>query len=194
MNDFEGLKDYLISLDCSSIDGLRKLFYESSDAQLSLINERYEAASEEIKFLYHDDGVEAGFIRKLGNELVLIALYHNFEVKIKQIIRLNASARSIGIENNTLHRWDNIKTYIPEKIKGSRDFQQINVLRLLVNCFKHSGVVSQDLYSTDSSFGNVDDEIDTDLEDLYERYKKSASSLIKAIAEQLLFKNGGAFK
>ena len=128
MKDYEYLKDYLKSLDCSSIDGFRKLFYESSDAQLNLINERYEAASEELKFLYYDDGVEACFIRELSNELVLIALYHNFEVKIKQIIRLNASARSIDIEENKLHRWDNIKAYIPEKIKESRDFQQINVL------------------------------------------------------------------
>lgn len=189
MNDFEGLKDYLISLDCSSIDGFRKLFYESSDAQLSLINERYEAASEEIKFLYHDDGVEACYIRKLGGELALIALYHNFEVKIKQIIRLSKPDMTKS-QLKELHCWDKYNRYMPESIINTIDYNQLNILRLLVNCFKHSGVVDEKLYEKDASFGSVGDEINADLEDLFDKFKKSTSSVISATAEQLLFKNG----
>lgn len=190
MQNSKFLREYLSTLNCEVIDGFRKLFYESSDANLSLIQEKLEAASDDIKSLYHDDGLEACYIRKLGGEFTLIALYHNFEVKIKQIIILKISETNTTTKNsNKLHRWDEIKPHVPVSIKETTDFQQVNVLRLLVNCFKHSGVISSDLYNSDTSFGNVGDEINANLEVLYDKYKKCVSTVIAATAEQLLFNN-----
>ncbi|ATG89866.1 hypothetical protein [Methylomonas koyamae] len=188
MQNFEFLREYLSTLNCEGIDGFRKLFYESSDTQLSLIQEKLKAASDDIKFLYNDEGVEACYIRKLGGELALIALYHNFEVKIKQIIRLSKPSMTEK-QLKELHKWNKYNTYIPEYIKNTIDYDRLEILRLLVNCFKHSGIVEEDLYKKDTSFGNIEDEINADLEDLYEKYKKSVEAVITATAEQLLFKN-----
>lgn len=190
MQNSEFLREYLSDLNYEVIDGFRKLFYKSSDAQLNLIQQKLEAVPRESKSTYHDDGVEACYIRKLGGELVLIALYHKFEVKIKEIISLTSVESDATLENvGKLHRWDDIKPHIPTDIKETTDFQELNVLRLLVNCFKHSGIVDSKLYETDASFGGIDDEINANLEVLYEKYKKNISAVITATAEQLLFKN-----
>ena len=73
---------------------------------------------------------------------------------------------------------------MPDIIKSTSDFQQINVLRVLVNCFKHSGFVNTELNKLDSSFGSVDGEIRLDLNILYEKYKMCAINLISQIYKQ----------
>jgi hypothetical protein len=176
----ELLEQYLRILDSTTIDCFRALFYEASDSQLDDISARYEIASEPYKELIHDDGVGASMIRWLGEELILISLYHLFERKLKEIIQYKHLISNGGnqVGNIELHRWDEMKKHIPESVKNSNEYQQVNILRVLVNCFKHAGIVSKELNKLEPSFGKIGDEICGDLEPLYERYKTCASSII----------------
>lgn len=181
MQDQDMINEYLSTLDISTIDHFRSLFYEASEKQLIDISERHESASGPMKEWIQDDGVQANMVRWLGEELILISLYHTFEKKMREIIRYKQSSQnSGGVDNdNKLHRWDELKKHIPKSIKEVDDFQKVNILRVLVNCFKHSGPVSKELNRLEPSFGNVGDEITCDLNELYERYKVCASGVIR---------------
>ncbi len=61
----------------------------------------------------------------------------------------------------------------------SNDFQQVNTLRVLVNCFKHAGEVDKKLYDLSPCFGEIGAEISCDLSNLYETYKVCASNVIR---------------
>ncbi len=181
MENQDLIDEYLSALDISTIDCFRLLFHEASEKQLRDISKKHESASGVNREWIYDDGVQANMIRWLGEELILVSLYHAFEIKIKEIIRYKQSTSNSEDQenNNNLHRWDELKKHIPKSIKSAGDFQQINILRVLVNCFKHAGIVSKDLNKLDSSFGNAGDEITCDLSELYERYKVCASSVIR---------------
>lgn len=179
MNDRTLIDEYLANLDSSTIDHFRALFYEASGKQISSIQDKYESSSGANKEIIHDDGVQANMIKWLGEELILISLYHSFEIKLKEIIEYKSSL--VNSEEKKLHRWDELKKHISTNVKSSSNFQNVNTLRVLVNCFKHSGDVSKELNNLDSSFGDVGDEIDADLNKLYEEYIISASDLIRKI-------------
>ena len=175
----EIIDDYLGVLNITTIDEFRLLFYSASDQQLDLISLKYEKASGLNREWIQDEGVQSNMVRWLGEELILISLYHAFEIKMKEIIRYNETVGDGTPESNlSLHRWDELKSYLPDEIKRASDFQSINVLRILVNCFKHAGVVSEELHRIDSSFGNPGDEITHEFGGLYEKYKKCASGVI----------------
>lgn len=168
-------------MDITTIDCFRALFYEASVSQLDSISERYKNASGLNKEWIHDDGVQANMIRWLGEELILISLYHTFEKKLKEIIRYTHSTSNGENQNSEskLHRWDEMKKHIPKNVKNSNEFQQVNTLRVLVNCFKHAGIVSEELKTLEPSFGEIGDEISGDLSTLYEKYKTCTSSVIR---------------
>ena len=180
MNDNQEIIDeYLGILNVTTIDEFRLLFYTASDQQLDLISQKYENASGLNRDWIHDDGVQSNMVRWLGEELILISLYHAFEIKMKEIIRYKiTTGGGEPVNNLSLHRWDELKSYLPEEIKRTSNFQSINVLRVLVNCFKHAGVVSEELHRIDSSFGNPGDEIAHEFGELYEKYKTCASGVI----------------
>ncbi len=177
----ELVEQYLRTLDSTIIDSFRMLFYEASDSQLGAISARYGNASGLNKEWIYDDGVQANMIRRLGEELILISLYHLFEKKLKEIIRYRHSTSSNENQGDkhSLHRWDEMKKYIPESVKKSNEYQHVNTLRVLVNCFKHAGIVSAELNMLEPSFGQVGDEIICDIGSLYEKYKICASSVIR---------------
>ena len=143
------------------------------------VSEKYESASGLNKEWIYDDGVQANMIRWLGEELILISLYHTFEIKMKEIIRYRESSNNGGDREIKLHRWDELKKHISKSIKSTGNFQQVNILRVLVNCFKHAGLVSKELNKLDSSLGGIGEEITCDLSELYKRYKECASSVIR---------------
>ena len=181
----ELIEQYLRTLDITTIDCFRALFYKASDSQLDCISERYENASGLNKEWIDDDGVQANMIRWLGEELILISLYHTFEKKLKEIIRYTHSTSNGEYQNSEskLHRWDEMKKHIPENVKNSNEYQQVNTLRVLVNCFKHAGIVSKELKKLEPSFGEIGDEISGDLSTLYEMYKTCTSTVIRQTYE-----------
>ena len=181
MENQDLIDEYLSTLDITTIDRFRSLFYEASEKQLIDISERYENTSGMNKEWIYDDGVQANMIRWLGEELILISLHHTFEIKMKEIIRYKQSSTNRGDpeNNDKLHRWDELKKHIPTCVKSTSDFQQVNILRVLVNCFKHAGIVNSDLNKLDSSFGNIGSEITCDLSELYKKYKVCTSSVIR---------------
>jgi hypothetical protein len=172
--------EYLRSLDCSTLDQFKGLFYEAAKKQLEVLSSQYEAAQGSTKELIDAEGVEANMILWLGEELLLISLYHSFERKIKEIIKTkNAASSAPGqVSEVSLHRWDAIKEHVPDAVKNSKPFQEVNVLRVLVNCFKHGGVVSEELHRLSPSFGEIDQEIVCDAVKPYDSYKAYASTLI----------------
>lgn len=178
--DQEIIDKYLGTLDTTTIDEFRTLFYTASDQQLDVISKNYAKASGLNRDWIYDDGVQSNMVRWLGEELILISLYHAFEIKMKEIIRQKITSGGNGEPKNnpSLHRWDELKTYISEEIKEASNFQSMNTLRVLVNCFKHAGVVSDELYRIDSSFGNPGNEITHKLDNLYDKYKACASDVI----------------
>lgn len=180
------IDEYLSTIDVSTLDSFRSLLCEASEKQLEDISNRYGKASGLNKEWIYDDGVQANMIRWLGEELILISLYHIFEIKLKEIIRAKQSRSNPEKNDKTiaLHRWDELKNHMPDIVKSTNDFQQINVLRVLVNCFKHSGVVNTELNKLEPSFGNVDGEIRCDLNELYEKYKMCAINVISQTYEQ----------
>jgi hypothetical protein len=173
----EMLEEYLRTLNCTTIDCFRSLFYVASNSQLDDISVKYENSSGLIKEWLHDDGVQANMVRWLGEELILIFLYHSFEKKIKELIQ--SRCPTWKDENIKLGRWDEIKKYIPNGVKNSNEYQQVNILRELVNCMKHAGIVNDKLFKLQPSFGDVGEEIEGDLGELYEKYKSCASFIIK---------------
>ena len=175
-------REYLSTLNTASIDGFRSLFYKASDEQLEGISNEYEGSSGPHREWIYDDGVQADMIRQLGEELVLISLYHSVELKIKDIIQ-DRQAQVPTSTNPTLNlsRWDDLKSYMSKKAKGSDEFRRVNVLRNLVNCFKHVGRVSKELHKQDSTFGDVGDEIKFDRRAAYGLYKDSSTKLISLI-------------
>ena len=179
------IERHLRSLDSTTIDHFRSLFYEASDKQLEGISVRYEGASGLHKEWLYDDGVQANMIRWLGEELILISLYHSFERKLKEIIQSKKpSSNKVDQDGKSKsHRWDEMKKHVPKGVKNSNDYQQVNILRVLVNCFKHAGIVSKELNKLEPSFGQIGDEISGDLGVLYEMYKTCASSVIKRTYE-----------
>jgi hypothetical protein len=181
------IEEYLRTLDSTTIDCFRSLFYEASDKQLEGISEKYEGACGLSREWIYDDGVQANMIRWLGEELILISLYHAFEKQLKEIIRYRQSCcNGRGREDiGRLHRWKDMKKYIPECVKNLNDYQQVNTLRVLVNCLKHAGIVNDELNRRAPSFGNIGDEIAGDLGALYEEYKTCASNVIKQTYETI---------
>lgn len=180
------IEEYLRTIDSTTIDCFRSLFYEASDKQLEGISGKYESASGLNREWIYDDGVQANMIRWLGEELVLISLYHSFEKKLKEVIKYKKSSLN-GEERedvSRLYRWEEMKKHIPRYVKELDDYRQVNTLRVLVNCFKHAGIVNEELNKIDPSFGNVGDEIAGDLGALYEEYKSSASNVIKKTYEK----------
>jgi hypothetical protein len=175
------ITQYLSTLDTATIDGFRSLFYEASTRQLTAISDRYEQASSFDKEWIYDDGVSSSMIRRLGEELILICLYHAFEIQLKAIIRFERSLATgnSSSENDKLGRWDELKKHLPETVKRDSDFEQVNVLRVLVNCLKHAGIVSKELHKLAPSFGKVGEKIAADLSSLYDNYKACASSVIR---------------
>lgn len=116
MNNQELINEYLGTLNIETTDGFRLLLYKASKEQLESISERYERASGLNREWMHYDGVQANMIKWLGEELILISLYHTFEIKIKEIIghKLTLSNNTGNEENNqNLHRWDALKNHIP---------------------------------------------------------------------------------
>lgn len=177
----ELLDEYLSTLNCTTIDSFRPVFYDASDSQLDDITAKHENATGPIKESMHDDGVQANMTRWLGEKLILISLYHSFEIKLKEIIKCKCpigNGRDIK-----LHRWDEMKQYIPNDAKNSAEYQQVNELRVLVNCFKHAGIVSTELNWLQPSFGKVDANVEGEFSVLYESYKKCASFVIKETYE-----------
>lgn len=181
----ELLDEYSGAIHLDTLDQFISLFYKASDKQLSTITEAYDVASGAVKECLHDDGVQANMIRWLGEELILISLFHLFEKHIKEIIRYSYTTKEPcdSSEALDLHRWDKLKSHLPEPVKSSNDFQQVNLLRVLVNCFKHSGIVSDELYKIDQSFGNSNDRIDGDIGVLYKGFKDSVSEVIRRTYE-----------
>lgn len=180
MDDMD--REYLSTLDTASIDGFRSLLYKGSDDELERIYNEQRVASGPHEDWLDDDGVQAVMIRRLGEELVLIHLYHSVELKIKEIIkcrRVNVSPA----DDKKLYQWEKLKESMSNKAKDSDAFRQVNIMRLLVNCFKHVGRVSKKLHEIDETFGYIGDDIVFDRRAGYERYKDSSSKLIRLIYE-----------
>ena len=85
------IDEYFSTIDTSTLDCFRSLLCEASEKQLEDISNRYEKASGLDKECIYDDGVQANMIWWLGEELILISLYHIFEIKLKEIIRAKQS-------------------------------------------------------------------------------------------------------
>lgn len=178
MNDL--IDEYLGTLDLLELNLFRQLFYTASNQQLQTINDRVTQATGKTKELLYEHGVEATLIRQLGNELVLISLYHLLERKLKELISYKLYTHSNTVKNVDKTKLDSLsrmKEHIPDYIKDSYNFKQINLLRILVNCFKHTGVVSKELYRQCPLYGEVGEEITYDNEQSYEKFREAAIAL-----------------
>jgi hypothetical protein len=139
--------------------------FNSSNCQCGI--EHYEYVQEkEIK-----QDFQKGF-DSLGYELIIIGLYKQCELYLKSTVELKFSD-----ESNTR------KGKLAELNPSLDEYHAINELRLINNCIKHQGKVSQSLSSEYSSW-LLGEELG-DLAVVYNRLKKKVVSYIIAHEQYL---------
>ena len=141
--------------------------FNSSNCQCE--NEHYEYVQEkEVK-----QSFQKGF-DSLGHELIIIGLYKQCELYLKSAIELKFPNKS-----------KTKKGKLAELNSTLDEYHAINELRLINNCIKHQGKVSQSL-SSEYSFWVLGDDLG-DLAVVYNRLKNKVLSYI--IAHEQYLKN-----
>ncbi len=165
-DDFaEVIDEHLSTLDTSYIESFNELVANSVEQEFSKIEKRSELHKKknyddpEHEFYnglwIQDDGQFMCMVSNLADELSIVALYKQFEIKQKEIIAFHKRT-----ENTSKYSfWKNVLAVIPETVKNSDSFISVNELRLLNNSIKHEGVVSEELSNKFPGYGKKGKEL-----------------------------------
>lgn len=181
---FEQLFDNSLStLNTECIDSFRELVSESVTTEFSKIDEKYkshkksEYSSQETRQFREecitDDAIYLNDVSNLAAELSIVALYKLFEKKHKGIISFHKNETSM----KKYGYWDNVKQVIPSEVKNTLAFNAVNELRLVNNCIKHEGEVSEELANEFPDYGKAGDDF-TDLDEVFQRLQPSVIKYI----------------
>ena len=83
-------------------------------------------------------------VKKLGEQLTIVALYKQVELHIKRVTKRNFP----DVKENELFNISALKKALPFSIETMHGFAAYNELRLINNAIKHVGKVSQELASS----------------------------------------------
>jgi len=115
----------------------------------------------------------------LGYELSIIALYKKIEIKIKQIVE----SKIAGVNPKKLSDYKYMSGKLPFKVEEVQGYKSFDELRLINNCIKHGGVVSNVL-AKDYSHWEETEEL-SGLNEAYERLLPEVKLYVNDFVEKV---------
>jgi len=149
----------------------------------SITEDRFENALNAglYKNMLDDQFYLSDQVKELANELSILALFKSVEISTKRAIQVHLPS----ISERDISKIDRLKAAHPFDVENVTEFDAFNELRLINNCIKRSGTVSNELGTEYSHWAKRDklDKLDKGYEELKPRVKLYVSSLISEIVK-----------
>ena len=107
-----------------------------------------DIAEETLQGLYEEESVYGEELADLTSELAIVALYKKLEIDTKRAIKIVFPEQS----DRDLFKWETLKNFLRGQgidIENFSKYSEVDELRIINNCIKHSGIVDGNL----SKFG-----------------------------------------
>jgi len=165
---------------------------EDSEKMHKQIDDEYTLDEYDQEFidLLHEDIGNWEFYTKESEEILthvmIIGLYSNYEKTLKKILKLSGKFSEIEIKTCSI-KPKLIETFISKGLQYEKpedsDYKNINELREINNCLKHSGEISRDLHQIKNDW--VEGQILGDLSPHFIRLMRSPSHYLTKIVIDL---------
>lgn len=134
----------LVGIDLERVDALSQLVETGSSAELE---DLYNLAGDEDEGIewYADEVNELNHLDILFGQLAAVALYSVVEIRIKAALGWKATPAELSNVFKFVKLKQLFQKYSHIELTELAEFAAIDELRCINNCFKHSGIVSEEL-------------------------------------------------